>query len=156
MNVYSVSERLKVFILLFSLLQIAVFGGFLLIPFMTLPTKSIAVKIYQSCCSSICLYYFMPLVFLGAIIIFTVLIISTFRKKVVITNNAIISKNFFETRKLNFNEVKGYSVNRFAVDIVPNSKSKKQISINLFSLNRTDNLIQNLEIRFTNLDYNAS
>ena len=153
MNVYSVSERLKVFILLFSVLQIAFFTGLLLIPFITLPTKSLAAKIYYSCSSSIFLSYLMPLVFFTAIVIFVVLIVSTFKKKVVITDSAIISKDFFNTRKLSFNEVKGFKVSHFGVDIVPNTNRKKQISIHLFSLNRTDNLMQNLEFRFTNLDF---
>lgn len=154
MNVYGISERLKVFILLFSMLQITIFTSLLLVPFIQLPTGSIAAQIYQSCSKSLCLYYFMPLLFISVIILFTIVIISTFKKRIVITNNTIIAKDFFQTRKLSFNEVKGFTVSRFAIDIVPNTESKKQISINLFSLNRTDNLMRNLELQFTNLDYN--
>lgn len=87
-------------------------------------------------------------------IIFAVLlIINAFNKKVVFTNDAIISKDIFETRKLIFSEIKGFEKSHFMLYIETNSETKKRIAINVLSLSKADNLMQNLESKFVNLDF---
>lgn len=82
-----------------------------------------------------------------------ILLINVFVRRVIFTNDSIISRNIFSTRKLAYGEIKGYKINNSMLYIVTNSNEKKQIAINLVSLERTNNLIRSLEVRFTNLDF---
>lgn len=81
------------------------------------------------------------------------LIINAFSKKVIFTSDAIISKDIFETRKLIFSEIRGFEISHFMLYVETNSNTKKRIAINVLSLSRVDNLIQNLESKFVNLDF---
>ncbi|MFH6934176.1 hypothetical protein [Flavobacterium sp. YO12] len=153
MNVYRVSGRLKAFIFFFSIVLILIFGSLLLVPFVTLPPDSRILELYSFCCSSI---YLNALVVLLAIVIIAlalILLINVFVRRVIFTNDSIISRNIFSTRKLAYGEIKGYKINNSMLYIVTNSNEKKQIAINLVSLERTNNLIRSLEVRFTNLDF---
>lgn len=154
MNVYTISERLKSFILFFSLLPIITFCGLLLIPFISLPSNSGALQFYIFCRSSSYLCYLMPVLIVLSIISGVLLIVNIFERRVIFTRDSIISKNMFSYKRLKFNEIKGFIIKRSIVYIVSNS-NKKYISINLSSLNRADNLVRNLEMRFKNLDFNA-
>jgi len=151
MNEYKVSDRLKVFVFFFTLLQIFTFSSLLLIPFFTLPEDSQALQLYNFCCRSLFLNIIIIVFILAGIITAVLLLINTFKRKVIFRNDFIISKNVFSTQKLRFSEIKGYMIKRSMLYIITNSKER--ISINLFSLDRTDNLIRNLEMRFTNLDF---
>lgn len=152
-NIYGVSDRLKAFVAFFSSSLIIALIGLFIVPFVSLPADSFASKMYNKCCSTNYLFYLTPLLILTAIIFGTVLIITVFSKKIIVTDDAIILKNAFKTRKLAFDEIKGFTVAYFSVYIKTNSKDKKRLSISLLSLNRADNLIQNLEKHFVNLDF---
>lgn len=152
MNVYRVSERLKVFIFFFLFLQILVFSGLLLIPFISLSKDSGALQLYNSCRTSIYLYYLMPLLIFSVILFETLLIINVFKTKVVLKNNKVISVNIFRTRRLNFVEIQGFTINRSSVCIVAKNQENKCIRVNLLSIERPDNLLRNLEMRFSNLE----
>lgn len=152
MKVYTISYRLKVFVLISSILLILTFGSLLIVPFITLPPDSLALRIYDESLSTRYLFYLTPLLSLAAIIFGVILIISAFDKKVVFTDEAIISKGIFVTKILKFNEIKGFGINHFILYIEPNTNVKSRIAINLLSLNKADHLIQNLEGSFINLD----
>lgn len=152
MKVYKISYRLKVFILVFSVLLILTFGSLLMVPFIPLPSDSLAHRIYDDSLSTDYLFYLAPAVSFAAIIFWVILIINTFNKKVIFTQEAIISKGIFVTKKLNFDEIKGFGINHFILYIESNTNSKPRITINLLSLNKVDHLIKNLEERFINLD----
>lgn len=152
MNVYRVSERLKVFVFFFLFLQIVVFSGLLLIPFISLPEDSGALQLYNVCKSSSYLYYLMPLLIFSVILFETLLIINVFKTKLVFKSNRIVSVNIFRTRRLSFGEIKGFTINRSSICIVSKKKDEKCIRINLLSIERPDNLLRNLEMRFSNLD----
>jgi hypothetical protein len=96
----------------------------------------------------------MPVLIVLSIISGVLLIVNIFERRVIFTRDSIISKNMFSYKRLKFNEIKGFIIKRSVVYIVSNS-NKKYISINLSSLNRADNLVRNLEMRFKNLDFNA-
>ncbi|SHL93063.1 hypothetical protein [Flavobacterium pectinovorum] len=153
MNVYTMSHRLKVFIVVFSILLILTFGSLLMVPFITLPPDSLAFQIYVESLSTGYLFYLTPVLSFIMIIFAVLLIINAFNKKVVFTNDAIISKDIFETRKLIFSEIKGFGISNFMLYIETNSNAKKRIAINVLSLNKVDNLMQNLESKFVNLDF---
>lgn len=152
MNVYRVSERLKVFIFLFLFLQIAVFSSLLLIPFISLPEDSGALQLYNSCKSSSYLFYVMPLLIFSVILLETFLIINVFKTKLVLKNNRIVSVNIFRTRRLSFGEIKGFTINGSNICIVSKKEGKKCIRVNLLSIERPNNLLRNLEMRFSNLN----
>jgi len=153
MNVYRISGRLRVFIVLFSILHILIFVSFLLTPFITLPEDSPILRFYCTCCTSTYLYYLIPLLFLCSITIGILLLVSVFKRRIIFTNDSIISKDIFTTRRLRFSEVKGFIIKRSVLYVVTNSQNKKRIVINLRSLDRSDNLVRNLEMRFANLKY---
>ncbi|WKL46640.1 hypothetical protein Q1W71_16930 [Flavobacterium pectinovorum] len=153
MNVYTMSYRLKVFIVVFSILLILTFGSLLMVPFITLPPDSLALQIYGESLSTGYLFYLTPVLSFIMIIFAVLLIINAFNKKVVFTNDAIISKDIFETRKLIFSEIKGFEKSHFMLYIETNSETKKRIAINVLSLSKADNLMQNLESKFVNLDF---
>lgn len=153
MKVYTISYRLKVFILVFSILLILTFGGLLMVPFITLPPHSLALQIYDESLSAGYLFYLVPIFSLVVIIFGFFLIISTFSKKVVFTNDAIISKGIFATKKLNFSEIKGFEIKHFMLYIETNTTTKSRIIINMLSLNKVDNLLQSLENKFVNLNF---
>jgi hypothetical protein len=153
MKVYSMPERLKVFILLFSILLILTFGSLLIIPFIPVSAHSFAFRLHNSWPPHGFLSWSIILFLISMITICLIFLCDVFKRKVVLTNDSIISKNVFSTQKLNFNEIKGFGVEYFTIYIETNTNSKKRLSINLMSLNRTDNLLQDLEMRFTNLDY---
>lgn len=152
-NVYSISDRLKAFITFFSISFIIALIGLLIIPFISLPADAFALKMYYTCCSINFFYYSMPLLIMALIVFDAVLIVSVFSKKIIFASDSIILKNAFATRRLKFDEIKGFSVSHFILYIKTNSKDKKGLSINLLSLNKADNLIQNLENHFVNLDF---
>lgn len=153
MKVYSMPERLKVFTLLFSILLIITFGSLLIIPFLPVTKHSFAFRLHNSWPPKGFSFYLI-MVFLISIITFCVLLLcSVFKRKVVFTNDSIISSNIFSTRKIKFSEIKGFGVEYFTLYIETNCQSKKRLKINLISLNKTDNLLQDLETRFINLDY---
>lgn len=151
MNVYRISGRLKVFIVLFSLVHILIFISFLLTPFITLPADSLILRFYCSCCTSTYLYYLVPLLIFLSIIFGLLLLVSVFKRRIIFTSDSIISKGIFTTRRLTFSEIKGFIIKRSVLYVVTNSN--KRIVINLMSLDRSDNLVRNLEMRFTNLDF---
>lgn len=153
MNVYRISSRLKVFIFLFSIIQILTFASLLLIPFIALPPNSRAFQLYNLCSSSIYLNGLIVLLIFTVIIFTMLLLINVFKRKVVFTGDSIISEDIFSTKKLKFREIKGYKIRRSVLYVITNSDTKKRLAINLFSLDRTDNLLRNLEMRFTNLDF---
>jgi hypothetical protein len=153
MKVYSMPERLKVFILLFSILLILTFGSLLIIPFMPVAAHSFAFRVHSLWPPKGISFYLILLFLLSMITICIVSLCAVFRRKVVFTNDAIINSNVFSTKKLNFNEIRGFAVEYFTLYIETNSQSKKRLKINLISLNNTDNLLQDLETRFVNLDY---
>ncbi|MBP1222246.1 hypothetical protein [Flavobacterium sp. 1355] len=153
MKVYTISYRLKVFILVSSILLILTFGSLLMVPFITLPPDSLALRIYDESLSTHYLFYLTPVLSLSAIIFGVILIQSAFDKKVVFTDEAIISKGIFVTKRLEFNEIKGFGINHFVLYIEANTNAKSRIAINLLSLNKADHLIQNLEGKFINLDF---
>lgn len=138
---------------LFSILLITILASLLLIPFVTLPPTSRALQWYSLCCSSIYLTGLVTLLILAVIIFTVLLLINVFKRKVVFTVDSIISEDIFRTKKLKFLEIKGYIIRRSVLYVITNSDNKKRLAINLFSLDRTDNLIHNLEMRFTNLDF---
>lgn len=152
MNVYRVSERLKVFLFFFLFLQIVVFGGLFLIPFISLPQGSGALQLYNSCKSSSYLYYLMPVLIFSVIFFEALLIINVFRTKVVFKNNRIVFVNLFRTRRLSFVEIKGFTINGSRVCILAKMQGKKSIRVNLLSMERPNNLLRNLEMRFSNLN----
>jgi hypothetical protein len=123
-----------------------------MVPFIPLPSDSLAHRIYDDSLSTDYLFYLAPAVSFAAIIFWVILIINTFNKKVIFTQEAIISKGIFVTKKLNFDEIKGFGINHFILYIESNTNSKPRITINLLSLNKVDHLIKNLEERFVNLD----
>lgn len=153
MNVYTVTNRLRAFVFFFSISLILISGSLLLVPFITLPTDSKVLKLYSFCCSSIYLNALIVLLILTVVIFCAALLIDTFKRRVIFTSDAIISKNIFSTRKLKFNDIKGYKTNHFMLYIITDSNEKRRIAVNLFSLDRVNNLMRNLEIRFTNLDF---
>ncbi|WP_131494897.1 hypothetical protein [Flavobacterium sp. MEB061] len=153
MNVYTMSHRLKVFIVVFSILLILIFVSLLMVPFLSLPSDSLAFQVYGKSLSTGYLFYLTPVLSFIMIIFAVLLIINAFRKKVIFTNDAIISKDIFETRKLIFSEIKGFGISNFMLYIETNSNAKKRIAINVLSLNKVDNLMQNLESKFVNLDF---
>ncbi|TDX13408.1 hypothetical protein EDB96_0102 [Flavobacterium sp. S87F.05.LMB.W.Kidney.N] len=153
MNVYRISGRLRVFVVLFSVFQILIFISFLLIPFITLPSHSPILRFYNSCCTSAYLYYLIPLLILCSIMVGILLLVSVFKRRIIFTNDSIISKDIFSTRQLTFSEVKGFLIKRSVLYVVTNSNNKKHITINLLNLDRSDNLVRNLEMRFANLEY---
>ncbi|OIV42381.1 hypothetical protein BKM63_05735 [Flavobacterium johnsoniae] len=150
MNIYRVSDRLKVFIFLFALLQILTVGSLLLIPFISLPAHSLAWKLYTLCCSSIYLYYLAPLLIFALMLMGTLLILHVFKRKVIFTNDSIISKDIFKSSRLKFSEIKGFVIKRSILYVITNSN--KRIVVNLMSFEKADNLVRNLEMRFSNLD----
>lgn len=152
MNVYRVSERLKVFVFLFLFLQIVVFSSLFLIPFISLPEDSGALQLYNSCKSSSYLYYLMPLLIFSVILFETLLIINVFKTKLVFKNNRIVSVNIFRTRRLGFGEIKGFTIKGSNICIVSKKQGEKCIRVNLLSIERPDNLLRNLEMRFSNLN----
>jgi len=81
------------------------------------------------------------------------LLVSVFKRRIIFTNDSIISKDIFSTRQLTFSEVKGFLIKRSVLYVVTNSNNKKHITINLLNLDRSDNLVRNLEMRFANLEY---
>lgn len=153
MNVYTMSHRLKVFIVVFSILLILIFVSLLMVPFLSLPSHSLAFQVYGKSLSTGYLFYLTPVLSFIMIIFAVLLIINAFRKKVIFTSDAIISKDIFETRKLIFSEIKGFGISNFMLYIETNSNAKKRIAINVLSLNKVDNLMQNLESKFVNLDF---
>jgi hypothetical protein len=124
-----------------------------MVPFITLPPDSLALRIYDESLSTHYLFYLTPVLSLSAIIFGVILIQSAFDKKVVFTDEAIISKGIFVTKRLEFNEIKGFGINHFVLYIEANTNAKSRIAINLLSLNKADHLIQNLEGKFINLDF---
>ena len=153
MNVYRVSGRLKAFIFFFSVVLILMFGSLLLVPFIDLPSNSRLLELYNFCCSSIYLNILVVLSALVIIISALILLINVFIRRVIFTNDSIISRNIFGAQKLAYNEIKGYRITNSMLYIITNSSKKKQIVINLFNLERANNLIRSLEMRFTNLDF---
>ncbi|WP_276379404.1 hypothetical protein [Flavobacterium sp. H4147] len=153
MNVYRLSSRLKVFIFLFSVLQILVLSSLLLIPFIDLPSNSRAYQLYDFCCSSAYLHVILLMLIVAAIIVAFLLVINVFKRKVIFTSDSIISKSIFSTQKLIFSDIKGYKIRHSILYIITNSNEKRRLVINLFTFDRTDNLLRNLEMRFTNLDF---
>ncbi|MBF4517069.1 hypothetical protein IRZ71_11965 [Flavobacterium sp. ANB] len=153
MKVYTMPERLKVFILLFSILLIITFGSLLIIPFIPVSVHSFAFRLHKSWPPEGFLFYVVLLFLILMIAICVLLLCAVFKRKVVFTNDAIINSNLFSTKKLNFNEIKGFGVEYSTLYIETNSTSKKRLKIDLISLNKTDNLLQDLEMRFINLDY---
>jgi len=124
-----------------------------MVPFITLPPDSLAFQIYVESLSTGYLFYLTPVLSFIMIIFAVLLIINAFSKKVIFTSDAIISKDIFETRKLIFSEIKGFGISNFMLYIETNSNAKKRIAINLLSLSKVDNLMQNLENKFVNLDF---
>lgn len=153
MNVYRVSGRLKAFIFFFSIVLILIFGSLLLVPFITLPPDSRIFELYSFCCASVYLNILVVLLAIVIIVLALVLLINVFVRRVIFTNDSIISRNIFSTQKLAYCEIKGYRINNSMLYLITNSSEKKQIAINLFSLERANNLIRSLEVRFTNLDF---
>lgn len=153
MNVYTMSYRVKVFTVVFSVLLILTFGSLLMVPFITLSPDSLALQIYGKSLSTDYLFYLTPVLSFIMILFGVVLIINAFSKKVIFTSDAIISKDIFETRKLIFSEIKGFGISNFMLYIETNSNAKKRIAINVLSLSKVDNLMQNLENKFVNLDF---
>lgn len=82
-----------------------------------------------------------------------ILLINVFKRKVIFTGDSIISKDIFNTHQLAFSDIKGFIIERSVVYIITNSKNKRRITINLMNLDRSDNLVRNLEMRFSNLEY---
>lgn len=124
-----------------------------MVPFLSLPPDSLALQIYAKSLSTGYLFYLTPVLSFIMIIFAVLLIINAFSKKVVFTNDAIISKDIFETRKLIFSEIKGFEISHFMLYIETNSNTKKRITINVLSLSKVDNLMQNLENKFVNLKF---
>jgi hypothetical protein len=124
-----------------------------MVPFITLSPDSLALQIYGKSLSTGYLFYLTPVLSFIMILFGVLLIINAFSKKVIFTSDAIISKDIFETRKLIFSEIKGFEISHFMLYVETNSNTKKRIAINVLSLSRVDNLIQNLESKFVNLDF---
>ena len=156
MKVYSMPERLKIFISLFSVLLIVTFGSLLIIPFMSFRSHSFAFRLYNSLPATGFSFYLVLLFLILVITICVVLLFAVFNRKVVFTNDSIINTNIFTTRKVNFNEIKGFAVEYFTLYIETNSTTKKRLKIDLMSLSKTDKLLRNLEMRFNNLDHSKS
>ena len=156
MKVYSMPERLKIFISLFSVLLIVTFGSLLIIPFMSVRSHSFAFRLYNSLPATGFSFYLVLLFLILVITICVVLLFAVFNRKVVFTNDSIINTNIFTTRKVNFNEIKGFAVEYFTLYIETNSTTKKRLKIDLMSLSKTDKLLRNLEMRFNNLDHSKS
>lgn len=153
MNVYRVSGRLRAFIFFFSIVLILMFGSLFIVPFVTLPPNSRISEMYSFCCSSIYLNILVMLLAFVVIVSVLILLINVFIRRIIFTNDSIVSRNIFSTRRLAYDEIKGYKINHSMLYIVTNSSKKKHIAINLFSLERANNLIRSLEMRFTNLDF---
>jgi hypothetical protein len=151
MNIYRLSDRLRVFAILFSFLLIGAFGSLLFVPFITLPANSRVLQFYTFCYSLPYLYYLILFLILVGITIGAILLINVFRRKVIFAGDSIISKDIFNTHSLAFSEIRGFIIKRSIVYIITNSKNKRRITINLMSLDRSDNLVRNLEMRFSNL-----
>lgn len=151
-NVYGVTFRLKAFIAFITTSLTTALVGLFVIPFISIPANSFASKLYNTCCSSNYLFYLTPLLIMAVIVFGIIMIIAVFSKKIIFTDGAVISKNVFATHKLAYSEIKGFRITGFVLHLEANS-DKKRISINLFSLNRADKLIHNLENRFQNLDF---
>lgn len=124
-----------------------------MVPFITLSPDSLALQIYGKSLSTGYLFYLTPVLSFIMILFGVLLIINAFSKKVIFTSDAIISKDIFETRKLIFSEIRGFEISHFMLYVETNSNTKKRIAINVLSLSRVDNLIQNLESKFVNLDF---
>jgi len=91
-----------------------------------------------------------PLLFVASGLL---IIVNQFKRKIIITDNSIISVNVFKSKELPFDHIKGVRMGEKLMKIVPDQPAYLQISISDYiSLGDSDGLIAWLTTNFKDLD----
>src|SRR5687768_3004916 len=119
MKEYKIAKGWAIFIYLFAPLLIGLFGWLLILPFQSGEFSSNATWI------------FIPVsIAMIALMIFGV--IDTYKGRLIIKEDRIISVSSLSTRELKFEEIKGYTVNEQYIFVEPKDKLKKKIKISKY------------------------
>jgi hypothetical protein len=119
MKEYKIAKGWAIFIYLFAPLLIGLFGWLFILPFQNgnfEPNAS---------------WILIPVSFaMIALMIFGV--IDTYKGRLIIQDNSVKSISIFSNRELEFDEIKGFTVNEQYIFIEPTSKKKKRIKISRY------------------------
>ncbi|KAF2339221.1 hypothetical protein [Flavobacterium tistrianum] len=135
-KVYRTHIGFKIFGLLFSLPLLIVCTGILLIPVVPVPANTIMSEMQKSWPPLDYLFYLLLIGLIGINLLALIMLIASFRKKVIITDKSIIITNVFITRKVEFKEVEDAYIQVF--NLCLETKNKKKICLNLVGLKTID------------------
>lgn len=138
MKEYKIAKIWAILIYLGTILLVGFFGGLLI--FALLSGKF---SLKDS-------WVFIP-ISIGMILLMLLGAIEAFKGKLVINEDKVISINTFSKKELKFNEIKGYTFNKYYIFIVPSDENKKQIQISKY-FEGYDEILYWLSQTFNNLD----
>ena len=138
MKEYKIAKGWAIFIYLFAPLLIGLFGWLLIHSFTKESISTTAGWLLIDAA-------------IAMIILMIVGIIDTYKSKLIIHDDSIVSISAFSNRELTFNEIKGYTVNDNYIFIEPVDTSKKRIKVSKYIGGYLE-VLSWLADNFTNLD----